>query len=178
MTTFMNWYCIKVNKIVLTQADFEGHAYEVVKAFYPYVIHLQFHMEECHKMLTEQINWANPEGDQVRIDVSRPLPLGGPPGHLTIQTKLFFNKDLEYLRYGNKGSRPALSISKMKVARYPDFGLELLVPKQMWIDKNSKLDEEVEEDGGAFVLTRIMAFRKHLTLALFSMICNPSVGLL
>ncbi|GJY32142.1 hypothetical protein Tco_0415637 [Tanacetum coccineum] len=34
----------------------------------------------------------------------------------------------------NKGSSPALSISKMKVASYPDFGLELLVPEQMWID--------------------------------------------
>ncbi|GJR14242.1 hypothetical protein Tco_0796894 [Tanacetum coccineum] len=56
MTTFMNWYCYKVNKIVLTQADFEGQAHEFVKAFYPDVIHLQFQMEECHKMLTYQIN--------------------------------------------------------------------------------------------------------------------------
>ncbi|GJW75493.1 retrovirus-related pol polyprotein from transposon TNT 1-94 [Tanacetum coccineum] len=105
MTTFMNWYCRKVNKTVLTQADFKGQAYKVVKAFYPDVIHLH-----------------------------RPLPLGGPPGHVTIQTQFFFNKDLEYLLYGNKGSRPALLISKMKAARYPDFGLELLVPEQMWID--------------------------------------------
>nr|GEV07032.1 hypothetical protein [Tanacetum cinerariifolium] len=30
---------------------------------------------------------------------------------------------------------PALSISKMKVARYPDFRLELLVLEQMWIDE-------------------------------------------
>ncbi|GKA99684.1 hypothetical protein Tco_0827678 [Tanacetum coccineum] len=135
MTTFMNWYCSKVNKTMLIQADFEGHAYEVVKAFYPDVIHLQFQMEECHKMLTDQINWVNPEDDQVRIDVSQLLPLGGPLGHLTIQTKFFFNKDLEYLRYGNKGSRPALSISKMKAACYPDFRLELIVPEQMWIDE-------------------------------------------
>ncbi|GKA95810.1 hypothetical protein Tco_0817905 [Tanacetum coccineum] len=91
-------------------------------------------MEECHKMLTDQVDWANPEGDQVRINVNRPLPLGGPPGHVTIQTEFFFNKDLEYLRYGSKGSCPALSISKMKAASYPDFGLELLVPEQMWID--------------------------------------------
>ncbi|GKC86096.1 hypothetical protein Tco_1141813 [Tanacetum coccineum] len=28
-----------------------------------------------------------------------------------------------------------LSISKMKAARYPDFGLELLVPKPMWIEE-------------------------------------------
>ncbi|GKE27880.1 hypothetical protein Tco_1443264 [Tanacetum coccineum] len=91
-------------------------------------------MEECHKMLTDQVDWTNPEGDQVRFDVKRPLPLGGLPGHETIQTHFFFNKDLEYLRYGSKGSSPALLISKMKAARYPDFGLELLVPVQMWID--------------------------------------------
>ncbi|GJY42306.1 hypothetical protein Tco_0429576 [Tanacetum coccineum] len=76
MTTFINWYCRKVNKIVLTQADFEGQAYEVVKAFYLDVVQFQFQMEECHKMLTDQ------------------------------------------------GSSPTLSISKMKAASYPDFGLE------------------------------------------------------
>ncbi|GJU62104.1 hypothetical protein Tco_1243939 [Tanacetum coccineum] len=85
MTTFMKWYCQQVNKTTLTQADFEGQAYEVVKEFYPDVIHLQFQMEECHKMLTTQVNWTNPVGDQVRIDVNRPLPLGGPPSHVTIQ---------------------------------------------------------------------------------------------
>nr|GEW58112.1 integrase, catalytic region, zinc finger, CCHC-type, peptidase aspartic, catalytic [Tanacetum cinerariifolium] len=67
-------------------------------------------MEECHKMLTDQIDWANPKGDQVKIDISKPLPLSGPPGH-------------------------ALSISKMKATRYLDFGLELLVPEHMWINK-------------------------------------------
>ncbi|GJW98918.1 hypothetical protein Tco_0180726 [Tanacetum coccineum] len=116
------------------QADFEGQAYEVVKAFYPDVIHLQFQMEECHKMLTAQIDWTNPEGDQVRVDVNQPLPLGGPPGHVTIQPQFFFNKDLEYLQYGSKGSNPALLISKIKAASYLDFGLELLVPEQMWIE--------------------------------------------
>ncbi|GKB56495.1 hypothetical protein Tco_0912681 [Tanacetum coccineum] len=103
MTTFMNWYCRQMNKTKLTQADFESQAYEV--------------------------DWTNPEGDQVRFDVKRPLPLGGLPGHETIKTHFFFNKDLEYLRYANKGSSPALSISKMKVTCYPDFGLELLVPE-------------------------------------------------
>ncbi|GJZ11510.1 hypothetical protein Tco_0546269 [Tanacetum coccineum] len=91
-------------------------------------------MEECHKMFTDQIDWTNPEGDQVRVDVNQPLPLGGPPGHVTIQPQFFFNKDLEYLRYGSKGSNPALSISKIKAASYPNFRLELLVPGQMWID--------------------------------------------
>ncbi|GJZ76951.1 hypothetical protein Tco_0641623 [Tanacetum coccineum] len=107
--TFMNWYCHKMGKTELTQVDFKGQAYKVVKAFYPDVGHLQ-------------------------IDISRPLPLSSPPSHVTIQTQFFFNKDLDYLRYGNKGCRQALLISKMKAARYHDFGLELLVLEHMWIN--------------------------------------------
>nr|GEV54684.1 Gag-Pol polyprotein [Tanacetum cinerariifolium] len=63
MRMFMHWYCQKIGKTELTQADFEGQAYEAVKAFYLDAIHL------------------------------------------------------------HKGTRQALSISKMKVARYLDFGL-------------------------------------------------------
>ncbi|GJZ44084.1 hypothetical protein Tco_0591339 [Tanacetum coccineum] len=91
-------------------------------------------MEECHKMRIDQIDWTNLEGDQVRIDISRPLPLSGPPGHVTIQTRFFFNKDLDYLRYGSKGCGQALSISKMKATRYHDFGLELL---KFYIDRHT-----------------------------------------
>nr|GEX43741.1 hypothetical protein [Tanacetum cinerariifolium] len=37
-------------------------------------------------MLTNQIDWANPEGDQVRIDISKPLPLSGPPVRTHMRT--------------------------------------------------------------------------------------------
>nr|GFC26344.1 hypothetical protein [Tanacetum cinerariifolium] len=76
----------------------------------------------------------------LRHNVSKPLPLGGPPGQVTIQSDFFFNKDLEYLRYSSKGSRPVLSISKMKAAYYPDAGLEQMVPYQFWIDEECKYD--------------------------------------
>nr|GEW75323.1 hypothetical protein [Tanacetum cinerariifolium] len=102
MRTFMHWYCQQMGKTELTRSDFEGQAYEVVKAFYPYAAHLQFQMEECHKMLTDQVEWANPEVDQVRIDVSKHLPLSGPPGHVAIQAQFFFNHDLDYLRQQGK----------------------------------------------------------------------------
>nr|GEX03938.1 hypothetical protein [Tanacetum cinerariifolium] len=76
----------------------------------------------------------------LRHNVSKPLPLRGPPGQVTIQSDIFFNKDLEYLRYGSKGRRPALSISKMKAAYYPDAGLEQMVPDQFWIEEECKYD--------------------------------------
>ncbi|GJZ51545.1 retrovirus-related pol polyprotein from transposon TNT 1-94, partial [Tanacetum coccineum] len=114
-----NWasalYCRKVNKTVLTQADFEGQAYEVVKAFYPDVVQLQFQMEECHKMLTDQ-----------------------------------------------KGSSLKLSISKMKAASYLDFGLELLVPEQMWIDDVCTYDISAKYGiSHCKIVLRIADFQEH-----------------
>ncbi|GKB44532.1 hypothetical protein Tco_0889474 [Tanacetum coccineum] len=94
-------------------------------------------MEECHKLLTDRVDDAI-----IRYNVSKPLPLGGQPGQVTIQTDFFFNKDLEYLRYGSKGGRPALSISKMKAAYYPDVSLEQMVPDQMWIEEECKHTSE------------------------------------
>ncbi|GJW23827.1 hypothetical protein Tco_0037638 [Tanacetum coccineum] len=135
MQTFMNWYCQQKGKTELTQADFEGQAFEVVKSFYPDVIHLHFQMEECHKMLTDQIDWANPEGDQVRIDICKPLPLSGPPGH-------------------------ALSIFKMKVARYHDFGLELLVPEHMCINDVCTYDISASY-GISHCVVRIKAYSRY-----------------
>ncbi|GJW90258.1 hypothetical protein Tco_0167811 [Tanacetum coccineum] len=54
-------------------------------------------MEECHLLLTDQIDLINPEANRVVHDMSKPLPLGGPPRQVTIQAQYFFNKDLEYL---------------------------------------------------------------------------------
>ncbi|GJV46871.1 hypothetical protein Tco_1437083 [Tanacetum coccineum] len=130
MATFMDWYCKRQGLTELTQKDLEGPAFEIV---HPNVIHLQHQMEECHKLLTDQVDDAI-----LRYNVSKPLPLGGPRGQVIIQSDFFFNKDLEYLRHGSKGIRPALSISKMKAAYYLDVGLEQMVPDQMWIEEECK----------------------------------------
>ncbi|GJT58214.1 hypothetical protein Tco_0993268 [Tanacetum coccineum] len=121
---FMDWFCKKQGITELKQQDLEGLAYEIVKVFHPNVIHLQYQIEECHKLLTDQVDEL-----LIRYNVSKPLQLGGPLGQVTIQSD-FFNKDLEYLRYSRKSGRPGLSISKIKVAYYPNVGLE-----QMWFQR-------------------------------------------
>ncbi|GJX04657.1 hypothetical protein Tco_0190573 [Tanacetum coccineum] len=113
-----------IRKSKLSKADLEGPAYKVVRAFYSNNISIQYQMEECHLLLTDQIDLVNPEGHRVVPDVSKPLPLGGPPGQVTIQPQFFFNKDMEYLVSGSKERRSDLSISKLKAANDPDFGLE------------------------------------------------------
>nr|GEU77638.1 hypothetical protein [Tanacetum cinerariifolium] len=134
ITTFMDWFYKRRGVTELKLQDLEGPAFEIVKVFHPDVIHLQYQMEECHKLLTDSV-----DDPILRHNVSKPLPLGGPPGQVTIQSDFFFNKDLEYLRYNSKGSRPALSISKMKTAYYPDVELEQLVPDQQrfYIDRHT-----------------------------------------
>nr|GEZ53179.1 monodehydroascorbate reductase [Tanacetum cinerariifolium] len=135
ITMFMDWFCKRRGITELKPQDLEGPAFEIIKVFHPDVIHLQYQMEECHKLLTDSV-----DDSILRHNVSKPSPLGGPPSKVTIQSDFFFNKDLEYLRYGSKGSRPTLSISKMKAAYYPDVGLEQMVPDQIWIEKECKYD--------------------------------------
>ncbi|GJY68659.1 hypothetical protein Tco_0471641 [Tanacetum coccineum] len=124
MGSFINWYCKQIGKSKLAKADLEGPTYKLVRPFHKNSISLQFHIEECHLLLTGQIDLLNPKGNRVVHDISKPLPLGGPPGQVTIQTQYFFNKDMEYLISGGKERRNALLISKLKAAYYPDFRLE------------------------------------------------------
>nr|GEW22582.1 hypothetical protein [Tanacetum cinerariifolium] len=39
-------------------------------------------MEECHRLLIDQVDLVNPEGYWLVLDVSKSLPIGGPPGQL------------------------------------------------------------------------------------------------
>ncbi|GJT73860.1 hypothetical protein Tco_1033146 [Tanacetum coccineum] len=137
--SFIRWYCRRIGKEELSKADLEGPAFMMVKGFHENSISLQFQMEECHKLLTNQIDLVNPEGHRIVPDISNPLPLGGPPGQVTIQPQFFFNKDLEYLLTGDKERNRALSISKLKAALYQDFGLEELVPS-LWIESEREYD--------------------------------------
>ncbi|GJX13580.1 hypothetical protein Tco_0205338 [Tanacetum coccineum] len=80
MGSFIKWYCKRIGKSKLTKANLEGPAFKLVKPFHKNNISLQFQMEECHLLLTDKIDLTNPEGNRVVPNVSKPLPLGGPPG--------------------------------------------------------------------------------------------------
>ncbi|GJW95019.1 hypothetical protein Tco_0174691 [Tanacetum coccineum] len=137
--SFIQWLCRRTGKKKLYKADLEGPAFNLVKAFHKNNVFLQFQMDECHKLLTNKVDLVNPEGHQILRNIYEPLPLGGPPGQVTIQPQFFFNKDLEYLLTGDKERKTALSISKLKAARYLDFGLEELVPS-LWVESERDYD--------------------------------------
>nr|GEW07742.1 hypothetical protein [Tanacetum cinerariifolium] len=72
----------------------------------------QYQIEECHKLLTDSV-----DDSIIKHNVSKPLPLDDPPGQVTIQSDFFFNKDLEYLRYGSKGSSKHTSEGDRRAVR-------------------------------------------------------------
>ncbi|GJT62744.1 hypothetical protein Tco_1006277 [Tanacetum coccineum] len=149
MGSFIKWFCRRTGKKKLCKADLEGPAFNLVKAFHKNSVFLQYQMDECHKLLTNKVDLSNPEGHQIPQNIDEPLPLGGPPGQVTIQPQFFFNKDLDYLLTGDKERKIALSISKLKAARYLDFGLEELVPSIVdytIVPSQKAADTETEND--------------------------------
>ncbi|GJR93050.1 hypothetical protein Tco_0265224 [Tanacetum coccineum] len=64
------------------------------------------------------------KGDRYPFDLSKPLPLQGPPGHRTVAVEYFFNNDLEYLKTSDPEVTYTTSITKTKAAQYEIKGIE------------------------------------------------------
>ncbi|GKA66605.1 hypothetical protein Tco_0766413 [Tanacetum coccineum] len=75
-----------------------GSAFNLLKGTCSSSIELKYNFQECFNALTDKLDWNNPEGDRYPFDLSKPLPLQGPPGHRTIVVDYFFNNDMEYLK--------------------------------------------------------------------------------
>ncbi|GJT28819.1 hypothetical protein Tco_0909094, partial [Tanacetum coccineum] len=99
---FIRWYCRRIVKEELSKANLEGPAFMMVKGFHENSISLQFQMEECHKLLTNQIDLVNPEGHRIVPDISNTLPLGGPPAYGI--THWWFSRKQFYI---NKHTEPS-----------------------------------------------------------------------
>nr|GEZ54666.1 hypothetical protein [Tanacetum cinerariifolium] len=87
-------------------------------------IELEYHFQECFNALTDQLDCNNPKGDRYPFDLSKPLPLQGYLGHLTVATDYFFNNDLEYLKSSYSKRTYTTSITKTEAARYEIEGIE------------------------------------------------------
>ncbi|GJU01434.1 hypothetical protein Tco_1111772 [Tanacetum coccineum] len=122
--------CMKklLNKDKITKEALEGSAFELLQKRFKNSVDLEYNLEHCHLALTDKIDRANPEGHRFHGDLSKPLPLVGPLGRKTIPISYFFNRDLEYLKYGNVEKKYDLSVTKIKAARYKQEGIEEMIP--------------------------------------------------
>ncbi|GJT76466.1 hypothetical protein Tco_1043191 [Tanacetum coccineum] len=111
----------------LTQELLLGPAYNLLKGTCTSSIELEYNFQECFNALIDKLDWNNPEGDHYPFDLSKPLPLQGHPGHLTIAADYFFNNDQEYLKSYDLERTYTTSIMKIKEARYEIVGIEDMV---------------------------------------------------
>ncbi|GJW34134.1 hypothetical protein Tco_0054166 [Tanacetum coccineum] len=63
----------------LTQDILLGHAFNLLKGTCSSSIKLEYNFQECFNALTNNLDLNNPEGDRYPFDLSKPLPLQGPP---------------------------------------------------------------------------------------------------
>nr|GEV95744.1 hypothetical protein [Tanacetum cinerariifolium] len=107
MGSLIKWFCKRIGKKKLSKSDLEGLTFKVVKAFHESSISLQFQMEVCHWLLTNQVDLVNPEGHRLVPDVNKPLPLGGPLAY-GITHWWFKRKELHIARHSAPSDRRAL----------------------------------------------------------------------
>ncbi|GKC69736.1 hypothetical protein Tco_1115619 [Tanacetum coccineum] len=86
----------RLNIDKLTKVDLVGPVYKLLKGTCKSSIELEYNMDQCYNALMDQLDWTNSKGDRLAYDLSKPLPLQGSPGFLTILVDFFFNNDLEY----------------------------------------------------------------------------------
>nr|GEV27893.1 retrovirus-related Pol polyprotein from transposon TNT 1-94 [Tanacetum cinerariifolium] len=105
---------ITFNDLMATPIDFSN------------IIELEYNFQESFNALTDKLNWNNPKGDRYPFELSKPLPLQGRPGHLTVSVDYFFNNDLEYLKTFDSEKKYTTSITKTKATRVKSVSVKKL----------------------------------------------------
>ncbi|GJX47024.1 hypothetical protein Tco_0272214 [Tanacetum coccineum] len=104
------------------------------------------------------LDWNNPEGDRCPFDLSKPLPLQGHLGHLTVATDYFFNNDLEYLKSSDPERTYTTSITKTKATRYEIEGIEDMVPT-LWIPTKVRSQLNKFSKNNAYSIKKILGVK-------------------
>ncbi|GJY08080.1 hypothetical protein Tco_0375134 [Tanacetum coccineum] len=147
MATTIDFSKFAMNRLKLdhlTQEILVGPVYNLLKGTCTSSIELGYNMEECFKALTYILDWNNPEGDFCPFDLTKPLPLKGRPGHLTVAAEYFFNNDLEFLKSSDLEKKYTTSITKTKAAWYEIVGIEYMVPT-LWSTIKYGYDKDAEK---------------------------------
>ncbi|GKE30232.1 hypothetical protein Tco_1445616 [Tanacetum coccineum] len=131
MSTPIDFTAFAMNRLQfsnLTKADMVGPVYNLLKGTCKSCVEHEYNMEECYKVLNDQLDWNNPEGDRCPFNLSKPLPLVESGGRQIVPAHYFFNNDLEYLKGGSTDRKYTTSITMTKAAKYELKGIEDMVP--------------------------------------------------
>ncbi|GJU81969.1 hypothetical protein Tco_1284334 [Tanacetum coccineum] len=113
----------------LTQEHLVGPTFNLLKGTCRSRVELEYHFEECYKVVTDRLDWNNLEGHEYPFDLSKPLLLIEDRGPQVVLVAYFFNNDLEYLKGGSSSRKYTTYTTKTKATKYDDIqGIEDMVP--------------------------------------------------
>ncbi|GJU31269.1 hypothetical protein Tco_1174858 [Tanacetum coccineum] len=110
---------LKIDK--LTQEHLVGPTFNLLKGTCKSHVELEYNSEECYKVLTDRLDWNNPEGKEYPFDLSKPLPLIKDRGRQVVPVNYFINNNLEYLKGGSSSRKYTTSTTKTKDAKYDNI---------------------------------------------------------
>ncbi|GKE52290.1 hypothetical protein Tco_1487446 [Tanacetum coccineum] len=151
----------------LTQDLLLGPSYNLLKGTCTSSIEVEYNFQECFNALIDKLDWNNPEGDRYPFDLSKPLPLQGHLGHLTVAADYFFNNDLEFLKTYDPEKTYTTFITKTKAAWYEIVGIEDMNPT-LWSTIKHVYDKDAEkgikhwgERRKIWYISQVNKFSKH-----------------
>ncbi|GJS55206.1 hypothetical protein Tco_0628568 [Tanacetum coccineum] len=84
----------------------------------------------CYKVVTDQLDWNNPEGHEYPFDLSKPLSLIEAQCRQVVPADYFFNNDLEYLKGIKDMVLELWSPVKVAYDKYAMWGISHYGPKR------------------------------------------------
>nr|GFB19533.1 hypothetical protein [Tanacetum cinerariifolium] len=132
MGTLIDFSAYVMNRLKienLTQELLVGRAFNLLKGTCKSFAELEYHFEECYKVVNDRVVWHNPDGREYPFDLSKPLPLIEHRGRQVVPADYFINNDLEYLIGGSSSRKYATSTTRTKAVMYDNIeGIEDMVP--------------------------------------------------
>ncbi|GKF19262.1 hypothetical protein Tco_0067900 [Tanacetum coccineum] len=77
---------LKIEK--MTQEHLVATAFNLLKGTCKSRMELEYHFEECYKVVSNKLDWTNPKGHEYPFDLSKPLPLIEDQGRQVFRKKL------------------------------------------------------------------------------------------
>ncbi|GJT57258.1 hypothetical protein Tco_0992312 [Tanacetum coccineum] len=115
----------------LTQEILLGPAFKLLKGTRSNFAELEYGFEECYTVLSEKLDWENPEGGDYPFDLSKTLPLITRGKRQRVPFEYFLNNDLKYIQGGVSTMTYPTSTTKTKVMRKYGYGyLEEIVVRR------------------------------------------------
>nr|GEX32825.1 integrase, catalytic region, zinc finger, CCHC-type, peptidase aspartic, catalytic [Tanacetum cinerariifolium] len=112
----------------LNQDILLGPSFSLLKSTRSNYVELEYNFEEWYKVLSEKLDWDNPEGSDYPFDLSKPLPLLICGNRQSVPVKFFINNDLKYLQGGILTMTYTTSTIKTKSTQYDLPSTEDMVP--------------------------------------------------